>query len=58
MGHEQPPESKGNRVNIPDPVHGDWCVSGLGNLGESSEKSSLSFVRSASTPPRNRLVRR
>lgn len=25
----QPPVAKGNRVNIPDPVHGDWCVSGL-----------------------------
>ena len=22
----QPPVAKGNRVNIPDPVHGDWCM--------------------------------
>nr|AAP06230.1 hypothetical protein [Schistosoma japonicum] len=22
----QPPVTKGNRVNIPDPVHGDWCM--------------------------------
>ena len=22
----QPPGSKGNRVNIPDPAHGDWSL--------------------------------
>ena len=25
----QPPVTKGNRVNIPDPVHGDWCILAL-----------------------------
>ena len=23
---KQPPVAKGNRVNIPDPAHGDWCA--------------------------------
>ena len=44
--------SKGNRVNIPEPEHGDWpfgvqCgnANELGDVGESPGKSSLFFVR-------------
>ena len=44
--------SKGNRVNIPEPGHGDWpfgvkCgdASELGDVGRSPGKSSLFFVR-------------
>ena len=46
--------SKGNRVNIPEPGHGDWpfgvkCgdASELGDVGRSPGKSSLFFVRDA-----------
>ena len=65
----QPLGAKGNRVNIPDPAHGDrWCmcaciqpvrVTGitkrgnaneLGDVGKSSGKSFLFFVRTATTP--------
>ena len=44
--------SKGNRVNIPEPGHGDWpfgaqCgnANELGDVGGSPGKSSLFFVR-------------
>ncbi len=44
--------SKGNRVNIPEPRHGDWPfgvqygdVNELGDVGGSPGKSSLFFVR-------------
>jgi hypothetical protein len=44
--------SKGNRVNIPEPGHGDWPLgvqcgnaNELGDVGESPGKSSLFFVR-------------
>ena len=44
--------SKGNRVNIPEPGHGDWpsrVVCGnaneVGDVGEGPGKSSLFFVR-------------
>ena len=44
--------SKGNRVNIPEPEHGDWPLgvqcgdaNELGDVGESPGKSSLFFVR-------------
>ena len=44
--------SKGNRVNIPEPGHGDWfsgttCgnANEVGDVGESPGKSSLFFVR-------------
>ena len=44
--------SKGNRVNIPEPGHGDWPLgvqcgdaNELGDVGGSPGKSSLFFVR-------------
>ena len=59
----EPPGAKGNRVNILDPAHGDRrCLAirlgtarrgnatELGDVGESSGKSFLFFVRMATTP--------
>ncbi len=50
----KPPEAKGNRVNIPDPAHGDFVSSQgeapcgnaikLGDAGGGFGKSSLFFV--------------
>ena len=46
--------TKGNRVNIPEPEHGDWIASGrfqcgnaneTGDVGAGPGKSSLFFVR-------------
>lgn len=44
--------SKGNRVNIPEPGHGDWSFGAtcgnaneVGDVGGSPGKSSLFFVR-------------
>ncbi len=46
--------TKGNRVNIPEPEHGDWIANGrfqcgnaneTGDVGAGPGKSSLFFVR-------------